>query len=74
MARRKELPGIKRESAGLARFQEAIVAKAQARGLDKNVRIPEDLVDEVVNELYGGWTDQARSHVEVIEERDRGHV
>ena len=74
MPRRKKLPGIKRESAGLVRFQEAIVAKAEARGLDKNVRIPEDLVDEVMNDLYGGWTDQARSFVKVNEERDRGHV
>jgi hypothetical protein len=37
-------------------------------------RIPDQIVDEVVSELYGGWTDQARNYVKVIEERDRGVV
>jgi hypothetical protein len=73
MAKRPRVPGTKHQhSAGLYRFQVAIVAKCRERGVPREgVNIPDEIVEEVVNELYGGWTDQARNYVKLIEERDR---
>jgi hypothetical protein len=53
----------------LNRFLAAVVAKADLLELPTGVRIPDELVDEVVLELYGGWTAEARRTVKLVEEQ-----
>jgi len=53
----------------LNRFLAAVVAKADLLELPTGVRIPDELVDEVVFELYGGWTAEARRTVKLVEEQ-----
>jgi len=36
-----------------------LLEKARARGLGQEDEIPEDLADEAVSELFGGWTPEA---------------
>jgi hypothetical protein len=76
-AMRKEHPGASKgrgngprfDQEELNRFLAAVVAKADVRELPTGVQIPDELVDEVVLELYGGWTPEARSMVKLVEQQ-----
>ncbi len=48
-------------------FMEAVIAEANARGVPEHENIPDDVVDTVVERLYGGWTDEARGYVRMLE-------
>jgi hypothetical protein len=57
------------------RFELALLEKLRERQregrLAPDEQVPDDLIEEVVTDLYGGWTDQARKFVRILEEKTR---
>jgi hypothetical protein len=68
--RKSHVPGTFGPVRGeLRTFTEAVITKCQERGVDPNDQeIPDEVVDAVADELYGGWTPHARRIAAQLEE------